>query len=593
MAKKHRLRATSCLTTALGCGLLAAPAALEAQPANPSGLVTQERLLDGEKAKGNWLNHHGTYAAHRFSPLNGINRGNVKDLKVAWTMALGGVEGGGIWTHGGLEGTPLAEDGILYVTDGWGSVYKIDAHGGRGTLVWKMDPKTDKDWAGAVACCGVDNRGAALWRDKVVSHTLDGRVIATDKATGDVVWQSQIADPDKAEVITAAPLVVKDKVITGVAGAEYGIRGWLAASDLETGKEVWRTFMIPGPGEPGHETWKDSHNAAATGGGSTWVTGSYDPETDTIFWGVGNPGPDWDHEYRPGDNLFTDSTLALDAETGKIKWYFQHTPNDPFDYDSVSEKVLVDLPDGGQKLAITADRNGFAYALDRGTGEFVWGTPFVKRVSWTKGLDQETGKPFEYDPAAAIQPYLGKPDRQNTQAVICPGNMGGKNWPPTAYNPDLGLWYIPVIESCNTIDVQPAVPGESFKPREFFTGGGPKQHERITGSITAIDVKTGKIAGKLDTPFPLLGGMLATPDLVFTGHPNGTFTAHDAKTLEQLWAFETGSGINAPPMTFMVDGKQYLALMVGLGGAWDKWFIESTPELKSIQPGSMLYVFGL
>ena len=211
-----------------------------------------------------------------------------------------------------------------------------------------MDPKTDRDWAGAVACCGVDNRGVALWGDKVVSHTLDGRLIATDKETGEVAWQSQVADPDKGEVITGAPLIVKDMAITGVAGAEYGIRGWLAATDLKTGKEVWRTYTIPGKGEPGGDTWKDSHNAAATGGGSTWVTGTYDPETDTMFWGIGNPGPDWDHEYRPGDNLYTDSTLALDADTGKIKWHFQHTPNDPFDYDSVAENLLVDLPDGAE-----------------------------------------------------------------------------------------------------------------------------------------------------------------------------------------------------------------------------------------------------
>jgi alcohol dehydrogenase (cytochrome c) len=584
---RHRLSCCSALALVLVCGLAAG------RPAWAEGAVTQERLTNPGGEPGNWLSHHRDYAAHRFSTLGQINRANVKDLKVAWTMALGGVEGGGIWTHGGLEGTPLAEDGFLYVTDGWGSVYKIDTHGDRGRLVWKMDPKTDKDWAGAVACCGVDNRGVALWDDKVISHTLDGRLIATDKKTGDVAWQAQMADPDKAEVITGAPLVVKNLAITGVAGAEYGIRGWIAATDLETGKEVWRTHTIPAKGEPGSETWQGDHDPAATGGGSTWVTGSYDPATNTIFWGVGNPGPDWDHEYRPGDNLYTDSTLALDADTGKIKWHYQHTPNDPFDYDSVSEKVLIDLPDGGQKLAVTADRNGFAYALDRSDGRFLWGTPFVKQVSWTKGLDPKTGKPLEYDPSKPIQPYLGKPDRTNTVAKICPGNMGGKNWPPTAYNPDLKLWYIPVIESCNQITVQPATPGESYKPREFFTGGGPKQPERITGSITAIDVTTGKIAGKLETPFPLLGGMLATPELVFTGHPSGEVTAHDAKTLEKLWEFNTGSGVNAPPMTFTVDGKQYVALLVGLGGAWDKWFIDSTPELKTMQTGSMLFVFGL
>ena len=577
-----RLACSSALALVLAAGLAASPA----------HAVTQERLLNAEKEEGNWLHHHRTYAGHRFAPLKEINKDTVKNLKVAWTLGLGGIEPGGIWSHGGLEGTPIAEDGFLYVTDGWGSVYKVDTHGGKGVLLWKMDPKTDRDWAGAVACCGVDNRGVALWNDKVVSHTLDGRLIATDKQTGEVAWQSQLADPDKGEVITGAPLIVKDMAITGVAGAEYGIRGWLAASDLKTGKEIWRTHTIPMKGEPGGDTWKDSHNAAATGGGSTWVTGTYDPETNTLVWGIGNPGPDWDHEYRPGDNLYTDSTLGLDADTGKIKWHFQHTPNDPFDYDSVSENLLVDLPDG-QKLAIEADRNGFAYAVDRNDRRFVWGVPFVKKVSWTKGLDAETGMPLEYDPKKDIQPYLGKPDRNNLVTMICPGNMGGKNWPPTAYHPDLKMWYIPVIESCNQIKVQPMVPGESFKPREFFTGGGPSQPERITGSLTAIDVTTGKIVAKHETKFPLLGGVLATPDLVFTGHPSGELAAYDAKTLEQLWEFSTGSGINAPPMTFTVDGKQYIALLVGLGGAWPKWFVDGTPELKSMQPGSVLYVFSL
>ena len=521
----------------------------------------------------------------------------MKNLKVAWTMHLGGVEGGGIWTHGGLEGTPIVENGMMYVTDGWGSVYKIDTHGGRGNLLWKMDPKTDHDWAGAVACCGVDNRGVALWGDLVVSHTLDGRLIATNKETGQVAWQRQVADPDKGEVITGAPLIVKNMAISGVAGAEYGIRGWVAATDLASQKEVWRTYTIPGKGEPGNDTWKDTNNAAASGGGSTWVTGTFDPATDTIIWGVGNPGPDWNNQYRPGDNLYTDSSLALDASTGKIKWHYQHTPNDPYDYDSVAENVLVDVPgpNGATlKLALEADRNGFAYAIDRTTGNFVWGLPFVKKVTWTKGLDAESGRPIEYDPNKQVQHYNAAvtPARDNKVADICPGNMGGKNWPPTAYNPDLKLWYIPVIESCNRITLEEAVP-EKLKPREFWTGGGPSQPFKITGSVTAIDVTTGKVAGKFETPFPNLGGILATPDLVFSGQPSGEVMALDAKTLEKRWEFNTGGGVNAPPMTFAVDGKQYVAILVGLGGAWDKWFIDATPELKRMQPGSMLYVFAL
>jgi alcohol dehydrogenase (cytochrome c) len=555
--------------------------------------VTSDRLVNADKEQGNWLLHHHSYSAQRFSPLNQINAGNVKDLKVAWTMALGGVEGGGIWTHGGLEGTPIAEDGILYVTDGWGSVYKIDTHGGHGKLLWKMDPKTDHDWAGAIACCGVDNRGVGLWDNLVISHTLDGRLIATKKDTGEIAWQRPVADPDKGEVVTGAPLIVKDMAITGVAGAEYGIRGWVAATDLKTQKEVWRTYTIPMNGEPNSDSWKNG-GTAANGGGSTWVTGSYDPEQNLIVWGVGNPGPDWDNAHRPGDNLYTDSALGLDADTGTIKWYYQHTPNDPYDYDSVSENVLVDAPVNGKpmKLALTADRNGFGYAVNRTNGEFIWGTPFVKKVTWTAGLNGETGKPAEYDPKQPVQKYSVTPGADSKVTDICPGNMGGKNWPPTAYNPSLKLWYIPVIESCNTITWEETKP-DSWKAREFYTGGGPSEHQRITGSVTAIDVTTGKVAAKTETPYPMLGGMLTTPDLVFSGQPSGEMMAFDAKTLKPLWSFDTGAGINAPPMTFTVDGKQYLAILVGQGGAWDKWFIDATPELKSMSPSSTLYVFAL
>jgi alcohol dehydrogenase (cytochrome c) len=561
--------------------------------------VTPERLLKAPEAEPqNWLHHHLSYRGDRFSKLDQINTGNVKNLKVAWTMALGGIDKGGIWPHGGLEGTPVVEDGILYVTDGWGTVYKIDAREGFGKLVWKMDPKTDKEWAGAIACCGINNRGVALWKDKVISHTLDGRLIATDKETGEVAWETKVADPAIAETITGAPLIVKDMAITGVAGAEFGIRGWLAATDLNTGKEVWRRHTVPGPGEPGHETWKDKHDAWKTGGGSTWVTGTYDPELNLIYWGIGNPGPDWDSQYRPGDNLYTNSGLALEADTGKIKWAFQYTPNDPYDYDGVSEHVLIDEPVGGtpRKLAVQANRNGFVYALDRATGEFLWATQYVDRVTWTPGVDQKTGRPLNYDPAGQVQRYAPgtAPLRETPEGTTCPGNMGGKNWPPTAYNPQLKLLYIPVIESCNRLLNEQMIPGKSYKPREWFTGGGLRNPERIYGSVTAVDVSTGKVAGKFTTHYPLLGGMLATAGgLVLTGHPSGEVYALDAKTLELLWSFNTGSGVNAPPITFAAGGKQYVAILVGLGGAWPKWFVDSTKGLEKIAPSSMLYVFSL
>ena len=590
-------RVASCKTVgALAASCLAALISGAVAPPTRAAEVTGERLLSPDKEPQNWLHHHHDYAATRFSKLDQINAQTVKDLKVAWTFALGGIEPGGIWPHGGLEGTPVVEDGFMYVTDGWGSVYKLDVRGGPGKLVWKVDPKTDRDWAGAVACCGVDNRGVALWKDLVVSHTLDGRLLAIDKADGTVKWSRQVSDPDIGEDITAAPLIVKNMAISGVAGAEYGIRGWLAATDLDTGKELWRTYTIPAKGEPGSETWKDDHDAWKNGGGSTWVTGSYDPQLNLIYWGVGNPGPDWDAEYRPGDNLYTDSTIALDADTGKIKWHFQHTPNDPYDYDSVAEKVLIDETIGGKpmKLALSADRNGFAYAYDRATGQFIWGEPFVDKVTWTKGLHRETGKPVEYDPSKPLQSYIDAPSRSNKLGTSCPGNMGGKNWPPTAYNPTLKLWYIPVIESCNQMTNEEMKPGVSFKKREFFTGGGPKQHVQITGSVAAVDVATGKVVAKFKTKYPMLGGVLATAgNVVFVGHPSGEIYALDAKTLQKLWEFNTNAGVNAPPMTYSVDGKQYVAILVGLGGAWPKWFVDSTPGLEKIAPSSMLYVFGL
>jgi alcohol dehydrogenase (cytochrome c) len=580
-------------------GPAAMAAVLGAGPALAAGPdTTMDRLLAAASEPQNWLTHHGTLDARRFSPLAEINRDNVKNLKVAYTVALGGTEPGGIWPHGGLEGTPIVEDGVMYVTDGWGSVYKLDLRATPARLVWKMDPKTDKDWAGAVACCGINNRGVALWRDKVVSHTLDGRLVVTDKATGEVAWERPVADPAIAETITAAPLVIKDLAITGVAGAEYGIRGWIAATDLNTKQEVWRRHVVPGPGEPGHDSWADGHDAWKTGGGSTWVVGSYDPQLDLLYWGVGNPGPDWDNEYRPGDNLYTNSKLALDPATGAIKWFYQFTPNDPYDYDGVAEGVLVDAEVDGRtrKLMLHADRNGFGYALDRESGAFVWGTPFVKQVTWTPGLEPETGRPVSYDPAKKVQAYAPgtNPARGAGTVTVCPGNMGGKNWPPTAYNPQEQLWYIPVIESCNDLYNIETKPGETYKPREFFTGGGPKSPHRITGSVTAIDPRTGKVVAKHETDYPMLGGLVATAGgLVFAGEPDGTIMALDARTLELLWSFETGSGVNAPPITYSVDGRQQVAILVGLGGAWPKWFVESTPGLEKIPPSSMLFVFSL
>ena len=581
-----------------------------------AGNTTPDRLVNSEREPGNWINHHGNYEAHRFSGLAEINKDNVKNLKVAFTHAMGSAQGGGsdpvVFPFAGLEGTTIAEDGFLYLTTGWGVVSKLDVRGGKPVVHWKSDPQADKDWAPSVLCCGINNRGVALHGNLVLSPVIDGRIRALNKIDGSLVWETQVADPGIAETITGAPLVVKDMVITGMAGAEFGVRGWIAALDVNTGEEIWRTHTIPGPGEPGHETWKDDYGAWKTGGGSTWVTGSYDPDLDVIIWGTANPGPDWDNAYRPGDNLWTDSTISVDADTGKFLWGFQHTPNDPYDYDSIAENTFVDTVVNGEfkRLTLHANRNGFAYALDRTNGEFVWGTQFVKKLNWTDGLD-ENGRPASYDPNSDVQSYnqgtaahrgelteVGA--RSEIEGISCPAHTGGKNWPPTAYSPNTGLYYIPVIESCNKAFAAVAPKNWDPSQRQWFLGGAPyftfddPRSGRITGSVTAIDVSTGVVVRKWETKFPMLGGMLATAGgLVFTGTADGAVVALDDTTLEEMWRFETGSAINAPPMSFEAGGKQYIAIQVGLGGAWPQWFTDSTPELKSAVPSNVLYVFSL
>lgn len=588
-----------------------------------AGDVTPDRLVNSEMEPENWLNHHGNYETHRFSELSEITRDNVQNLKVAFTYAMGDTHGGGEdpvkYRVSGLEGTPIAEDGYLYITTGWGRVSKLDVRGGRGQLLWESDPEADPNWAPSVTCCGINNRGVALHGDKVLAAVIDGRVRALNKTDGSLIWETQVADPGIAEVITGAPLVVKNTVITGMAGAEFGVRGWIAALDIDTGEEVWRTHTIPGPGEPGHETWKDDHGAWKTGGGSTWVTGAYDPELNLIYWGTANPGPDWDSAYRPGDNLWTDSTIAVDADTGEFVWGFQHTPNDPYDYDSIAEKTLVDVQINGKfrRAVLHADRNGYAYALDRVDGSYIWGTQFVDHLNWTDGLD-ENGRPNAYDESVDVQLYnpgtaahrgtTTEVGEQGTvEGKLCPTHAGGKNWPPTAYSPQTNFYYIPVIEGCNKALTIVADPNWDPANRQWFLGGYPYQtfgdpdpevaglpFGRWSGSVTAIDVSTGRIVGKYRTVHPQMGGLLATAGgLVFAGNLEGSFVAIDAQTLQELWRFDIGAGITAPPMTFAAGGKQYVAIEVGYGGAAEQWQNDIFPEMWLSNTANVLYVFSL
>ncbi len=560
-----------------------------------------ERALNAGKEPQNWLLYYGNYQGYRFSELNEINTDTVKNLKLVFSVALGGLQSGGRYAFGNLEGTPIVDNGMMYVTDGWGAVYAIDVSSGtRGAIKWKFDPGIDRAWAGDVACCGVNNRGVALWKDKVISIALDGRMFALDRATGEKVWERKIADPALGETITMAPLVVRDLAIVGPAGGEFGIRGYIDATDLNTGKQAWRTYTIPGSGEPGNDTWKDGAGHWKHGGGSVWETATYDPETDTIYQGVGNAGADWDPQYRPGDNKWAASVLALNPNDGKIKWGFQYTPNDPFDFDEISEHPVIDAKINGKerKLIVHAARNGFFYALDRTDGAFIGGKQYVDKLNWTPGLDPETGLPVNYDPKADVQTYNPGTHgmRGNPMATVCPSHFGAKNWEPSAYNPHLNLMFIPSVEGCDGIETVAqkdfADQGGTVQPRDRFSGGSFKLTSRLYGSLKALDPTTGDIKASIRLDFPNYAGALATAgNVVFLGQADGTFTAYDAKTLKSLWSFSVGTGINAPPVTYAVNGKQYIAVLAG--SRQSPFVMQNDPELRYSATSSMLFVFAL
>ena len=388
--------------------------------------MTPQRLLNPDKEPQNWLMNHRSYDGQRFSPLARINKANVKGLKFAYAVPLAG-------THGGefIEATPLAEDGFLYITDSWSVLYKIDASAGNvGRIVWRMDPKQERT---------VANRGAALWGNFVISPaSAPARIIATDKSSGKVVWESNVSDSDRV-TITGAPLAIKDKIVIGASGGDGGARDWVAALDAATGKLLWRKYTIPAPGEPGSETWKDKNNAWQTGGGAVWVTGTYDPDTNQTLWGVGNPVPMMDARARPGDNLFTNSVISWDPDNGKMNWYFQYTPGDMWDYDEVGTHILFERTVDGQprKLVTHSARNGFVYTMERANGVMVGAKPYVDSVNWTAGIDQKTGKPVDYDPNKDVQTYSGLADPTSANPIkkVCPNRTGGNNYFPSAYSP--------------------------------------------------------------------------------------------------------------------------------------------------------------
>jgi alcohol dehydrogenase (cytochrome c) len=551
--------------------------------------VTSSRLLNADKEPQNWLMVNKDYSSHRYSELDQINRDNVKNLHVAFTVALGGTFGVDPQPWGGHQSTPLVDDGQMYVVDGYGVVYKIDVRDPtRPRIAWLMDPGVPKAdvWIPS-------NRGVALYKNFVISVTGNGKLLWTNRDTGELVKTVQIDDPKNGYSLTAAPLVIGDKIIVGGSGGDRGARDHIDALNADTGEKLWRTYSIPAPGEPGSETWKGDTNAWKHGGGAFWQTGSYDPAFNLTIWGTGQPVPMFDPEYRPGDNLYTNSTIAFDVDTGAMKWYFQYTPGDFLDYDEVGINQLIDTKINGEDRKIIAhfSRNGFFYALDRTNGQFISADQYAQKVNWTDGIDPKTGKPMEYDPKKDLQTYkIGAPSRRAQGKLLgCPDLQGGVNYFPTTYSHRTHLSYGGGIEVCTNITPDPSNDASGY----FWLGGTFERSAPVKGSVTAMDPTTGKKLAQESLDYPVYSGVTSTAGgLIFTTTTNGEVIALDDKTLKPLWSFSTGSLSSAPPMTYSVNGKQYVAVLIG-GNVIAQGMLLKSPEMKDLQNTSMLFVFGL
>lgn len=552
--------------------------------------VTEQRLDNPDKEPQNWLTANKDYASHRFSELNQINKTNAKDLKVAFTVALGGTQGVGYAPMGGHQSTPLVNDGFMYAVDGFGAVYKIDVRDpAKARIAWVMDPGTNK-----ADLMVASNRGVALYKNSVISVTADCKVNWTNADTGELVKTVQFDNLQASHCsLTTAPLVIGNKVIVGGSGGDRGARAHIDAFNADTGERLWKTFSVPAPNEPGGDTWKGNNNAWEHGGGSFWVTGSYDPDTKLTIWGTGQPVPMFDPEYRPGDNLFTNSTIALDIDSGKMKWYFQYTPGDFHDFDEVGINQLIDAKVEGEDRKIIAHfgRNGFFYTLDRTNGQYIASQQYAQKVTWTDGIDQKTGKPVDYNPNKDLQVYKdGAPSRRAQGRIVgCPNIQGGVNYFPTTYSPRTHLSYGGGLEGCSNIDIDPSNDASGA----FWLGGAYVNAEQIRGSVTAMDPATDKKVAQQSMDDPISSGVTSTAGgLILTTTTNGTVYALDDETLKPLWSFNTGSFSSAPPMTYAVNGKQYIAVLIG-GNVQTRDLLNKTPSMKDMQNTSMLFVFSL
>jgi alcohol dehydrogenase (cytochrome c) len=528
--------------------------------------VNRDRLVNAQNEPQNWLMMNGDYGSQRYSKLSQINRENVRDLRMVWALALGGMQDVG---QNGPENevNPLIDNGFMYTTDGWGTLYKIDARSpNKGEFVWVTDPGVAHE--GNIP----RTRGIALWEDLVIANLPDGRVIGVNRANGEIVWDKKVATTNEfgsREKFFTAPITAEGKVIVVNGAGDGKTRGWIAALDARTGNELWRWYVIPKPGDPGSETWKDKNNAWKTGGGGIWQTGSYDPATRLTIWGTGNPVPSYDPQARPGDNLFTNAVVALNIDTGKLAWYFQYTPNDSWDYDEVGVHMLYDtaIDKINRKVVGHFGRNGFYYSLDRTNGRFIKGAQYVNDLNWTKGLDPETGKPVEYNPKLDVQIYNpeARALRGDPMKRTCPTWHGGIAHQPTSYNPVKKIAYGVGTEGCYS---------QNGHTVAFLSPSGGIDDKNTTkrtytsdlyyGSITAFDTVTHKVVAKAVTDIEIRSGTLSTAGgLVFTALQDGWIVAYNDETLEELWRFNVGTPLKGAPVTYSIGPKQYLAVQAG------------------------------
>jgi alcohol dehydrogenase (cytochrome c) len=530
--------------------------------------VTYERLLNARDESQNWLTYYGAYDGQRYSKLDQINSGNVKKLTPAWVFQAGssGMQSGA--STYSFEASPIVVDGVMYLSgwDGW--VWALDAK--TGDELWRYKHASPYDVS---LCCGNVNRGVAVAKGKVFVVTLNAHVLALDAVNGQVIWDKTYGDVRAGESATVAPLVVKNLVIVGSSGGEFGNRGHLDAFDVDTGEHAWRCYTVPKPGEPGSETWPADGEAWARGGANCWITCTYDPELNLLYQGTGNPAPDFDGEVRQGDNLYTDSMVAVDADTGEIRFHYQYNPHDLWDYDSTMEHILFDQD--GRKLMAHFDKNGYWYVIDRTNGELVRAAPFVDRIDWG-----------EVTPDGVIT-WKKYPDKEGDPVHFYPGPAGGKEWTHAAYSQDTGLFYCPVQDVGATATRR----RREFKEGIPYWGAGvATDTEDVRGSISAFDPTTGNEVWRWQHHQPMCSSVLATAgNLVFAGEPSGKFNAFDARTGELLWQFQCGSGHHSSPSTYSVDGRQYIAVPTGWG-AWAEGFAAA---MLANNQGDALFVFAL